>query len=67
MAYETPKAGEWVQPVRKGYRLACCDCGLVHTMDFRVLDWRTGKRVPYAKPQFRVFRNNRATAAMRRK
>ena len=27
---------EWVQPVRKGYRLTCCNCGLVHEMDFRV-------------------------------
>lgn len=36
MSYEKPKAGQWVQPVRRGYKLACCDCGLVHTMDFRL-------------------------------
>lgn len=57
MRYDEPKAGEWVQPRRNGYRLACCDCGLVHTLDFRV-----HKR----HVQFRVFRNNRATAAIRR-
>lgn len=60
--YTKPKAGEWVQPVRKGYRLACCDCCLVHTMDFRVVKYGKGK----SKIQFRVFRHNRATAAMRR-
>lgn len=57
MKYDEPQAGEWVQPIRRGYRLMCCDCGLVHTMDFRVLKGRV---------QFRVFRNNRATAAARR-
>lgn len=57
-AYYEPQAGEWVQPIRKGYRLACCDCSLVHTMDFRIHKGRI---------QFRVFRDNRKTAAMRRK
>ena len=55
--YKRPKAGEWVQPVRNGYKMACCDCGLVHSMDFRVKEGRA---------QFRVFRNNRSTALMRR-
>jgi hypothetical protein len=57
MKYERPMAGEWVQPVRKGYKMACCDCGLVHRMDFRILNGRA---------QFRVWRNERATALMRR-
>lgn len=48
----------WIQPVRKGYRMACCDCGLVHNMDFRI----TVNRI-----QFRVRRNNRSTAAIRRR
>lgn len=56
-AYEEPAEGEWVQPVTKGYKMCCCDCGLVHTMDFRVRDGRV---------QFRVFRNNRSTAMVRR-
>ena len=47
----------WVQPVEEGYKMACCDCGLVHTMDFRVEDGRA---------QFRARRNNRSTALMRR-
>lgn len=57
MPYEKPEAGEWVQPIEDGYRLACCDCGLVHTMDFRVHQGRA---------QFRVWRNSRATAQLRR-
>lgn len=27
----------WVKPVQEGYKMACCDCGLVHTMDFRIV------------------------------
>lgn len=49
--------GRWVQPVEKGYKLACCDCGLVHTVEFRVEDERA---------QFRMRRNNRSTALVRR-
>jgi hypothetical protein len=55
--YEQQYEGEWVQPVCKGYRMACCDCGLVHSMDFRVKE---------KKIQFRAFRHARSTAAMRR-
>ena len=47
---------EWVQPVTRGYRMQCCDCGLVHTLDFRIDDGNV---------QFRVKRNNRATSAIR--
>lgn len=56
MKYTTPADGEWVQPVRKGYRMRCCDCGLVHTLDFRITNGRV---------QFRAERNNRATGAVR--
>lgn len=56
-AFDQPEAGEWVQPVRQGYKMACCDCGLVHNLDFRIHKGRV---------QFRAFRNNRSTAMMRR-
>ena len=46
--------GEWVTPRRRNHRLRCCDCGLVHRVDFRVRDSRI---------QFRAFRDARATAA----
>lgn len=55
--YKAEKAGEWVQPVRRGYRMRCCDCGLVHRMDFRIFKTRA---------QFRCWRDERATAAIRR-
>lgn len=57
MIYEQPKAGQWVQPIRKGYKFSCCDCCLVHKLDFRIVKGRV---------QFRVFRDNRATGQMRR-
>ena len=62
MKYEKPPVQgngwtDWVQPIRKGYKLCCCDCGLVHNMDFRVKNGRV---------QFRVSRNNRSTALVRR-
>lgn len=60
--YTKPKAGEWVRPVRRGYKLACCDCCLVHRMDFRVVKYGSGHKV-----EFRVYRHNRATATMRRR
>lgn len=56
-AYEQPAEGEWVQPVRRGYRFRCCDCGLVHRLDFRLRHGRV---------QFRAFRDNRSTGQVRR-
>lgn len=65
---------DWDQPVMRGYRLACCDCGLVHELDFRVVrvtKWlgnRTTQSVQVRghRVQFRVKRLNRATGQMRR-
>jgi hypothetical protein len=53
--------GEWVQPIRKGYKMCCCDCGLVHTLDFRIVSNGRGNYI-----QFRASRNNRSTALSRR-
>lgn len=55
--YKKVKAGEWQQPIRRGYKMVCCDCGLVHHMDFRVMNGRA---------QFRAYRANGLTAALRR-
>jgi hypothetical protein len=60
--YPKIQAGEWVQPVRRGYRMACCDCGLVHALNFRLVRYGNGKH----KIRFQAFRDERATAAMRR-
>lgn len=58
MEYEKVKPRKWIQPVRTGYKAACCDCGLVHSLDFRVYKSRA---------QFRASRDTRATNALRKK
>ncbi len=49
----------WVYPLMDSYKMSCCDCGLVHDMQFRVTD-------SYDRVEFRVRRNNRSTAQVRR-
>jgi hypothetical protein len=57
----------WQSPIhgqgKHNYRLACCDCQLVHEMQFRVRKDRKGMM----SVTFRVKRNNRATSALRRR
>jgi hypothetical protein len=36
--------GEWIQPITEGYRMSCCDCGLVHLVDFRIHEGRVQLR-----------------------
>lgn len=59
--YKRVEAGEWVRPVRRGYRMMCCDCGLVHTIDFKLVPYGSGKKII-----FQAARDERATAASRR-
>lgn len=49
--------GDWVRPHPKDYKIACCDCGLVHKLQFKIKKDRV---------YFRAFRDNRATANVRR-
>ena len=68
---------EWQFPIMDGYKMACCDCGLVHNMQFQVGEitkpdkngWFSFLHLKAKKYRvaFRVSRNNRSTAAMRRK
>lgn len=60
--YEEPKAGEWVRPVKRGYLMQCCDCALVHTIDFDHIPCGRGRKVI-----FRVERNEQETRQQRRK
>ncbi len=48
---------DWIHPLEE-YRQSCCDCGLVHDLEF-TLD-------ADHKLIFRARRNNRATGQMRR-
>ena len=52
---------EWVYPNRAKYKFACCDCGLVHDMQFSLIKRGLGKAIV-----FRARRNNRSTGQMRR-
>ena len=46
------KAGEWQQPTRKGYLMKCCDCGLVHSIDFKLVKYGDNKH----KIRMRAYR-----------
>jgi hypothetical protein len=52
---------EWLWPVRRGYLFKCCDCGLVHRLDFRLVTVGGGRQI-----EIRVARDERKTAAGRR-
>jgi Zn-finger protein len=54
--YKTVYDGEWIQP-KKGWSMRCCDCGLVHQVEFRIVN---------GKVQLAATRNKRATAASRK-
>lgn len=54
--YHKQRDGEWVEP-KPGYKMGCCDCGLVHVVEFRVAKGHV---------QFRAWRDARSTAAKRR-
>lgn len=66
----------WVNPRMDRYRMACCDCGLVHDIQFRVVQvkqWlsRGRKIVQFVsarkyRVEFRARRNKRSTSALRK-
>ncbi len=56
--------GEWTEvKLRSSLRLCCCDCNLVHKINFRIVPYGTTKNAL----EMRMVRDNRATAALRRK
>jgi hypothetical protein len=57
VSYEVIAYGEWTRPRMQNFREQCCDCGLIHRLDFRIADGRV---------EFRTRRDDRATAAARR-
>ncbi len=62
-AFPTEHAGDdgwsdWIHPL-PGYRMACCDCGLVHRMEFDIDD--EGRVI------FRAGRDTRGTGQLRRR
>lgn len=58
MSYELVPDDKWIKVPARGHQNACCDCGLVHAIDYRIA--KDGAL------EVRYRRNNRATAAVRR-
>jgi hypothetical protein len=61
---------DWQYPIMDGYRMSCCDCGLTHTMQFRVI--KLSKEDIFLdsgvyRVALRAKRNNRSTANLRKK
>lgn len=58
----------------KNYKLACCDCGLVHDMEFKVIKaTKSAKNGTFTysdvkgfRVMFRAKRNSRSTGQLRR-
>lgn len=63
--YEVPK-NEWQMPIENGYKMACCDCGLVHSMDFRVIDPDTEKIIKGPRAILRARRHETMTKKLRK-
>ena len=61
--WEFPEVGpgEWVKPKRKYYYMGCCDCGLVHKMEFKIVPYNNGHAV-----LFRAWRDKPRTRQLRR-
>lgn len=58
----------WIFPIHgcntgPNYKLACCDCSLVHDVQFRTVRDKQGR----ISVKFKVRRNNRSTGQLRRK
>ena len=67
---------DWITPNMDLYKMSCCDCGLVHNMEFLAIevkkynedgtfDWENLDTKDY-RVAFRAQRNNRSTGQMRR-
>lgn len=55
--YEQIFDGQWIAVTKRGHKHQCCDCGLVHKIDFRIED---------GAQEIRLVRDRRSTAAVRR-
>lgn len=49
--------GEWIVVPKRGYKEQCCDCGLVHMMNFKVDE--------KGRIHIQTFRDHRATGGAR--
>jgi hypothetical protein len=54
--FQMPRDGEWLRPVANRYTVACCDCGSVHKVDFRIVDGHVELRAYRAPRETRLLR-----------
>ena len=59
--------GDWIEPSHGKFVDQCCDCHLVHVMQFAVIDRKTRNPVTGVQVQFKLRIDHRRTAASRRK
>ena len=57
--FKQVRAGEWVIPRMSNYKVECCDCGLIHTMDFLVIHEETHVPLNSCKVMFRAYRKEK--------
>lgn len=69
LKYRTITNHDWITPTTRRHHMACCDCGLVHLIDFRIaqIEYLNGRKFNKPHVQFRAARHNRATAGRRNK
>lgn len=60
--YPKASAGEWIKPRRRFYYMGCCDCGLVHKMEFALRPVTSGSGI-----FIRAWRDEAQTKALRKK
>lgn len=80
MRYKRHEAGEggwseWVSPTpKRPYKMACCDCGLVHDLEFQAVEivktkrggwWESEPLKVVYRVLFRARRNERETSKLR--
>lgn len=68
---------DWISPhPKQPYKMVCCDCGLVHDLEFKAVEqiepkpngWWKAKPIEFAyRVLLRARRNEKATAAFRAK
>jgi len=63
--FKKVKPNEWQMPVMKNYKMACCDCGLVHNMTFKVINNYTQKKIKSGRLLMKATRDNKLTKELR--
>jgi hypothetical protein len=58
MKYNQLHDGDWERPRMRGWKMKCCDCSLVHRVNFKIVKGQI---------MLQAFRDKRSTAASRRK